>query len=166
MSSDETIIAFTHDDGRLIEIDHLGIMDPDNPGEFAIYEGDKQIGEFMLPSAIEYSDIKAPRELSDDEELVAQAKLALACCLRVLTQHEVVQMFTDALGLVDRRCRSCGCTDSAACDRITGAVRLADHLPRHHRHLHGMPAAHKSRHRYELSYRARRSLIDRPPTRD
>ncbi len=30
----ETVITFTHDDGRTIEIDHLGIAYPENRGEF------------------------------------------------------------------------------------------------------------------------------------
>lgn len=116
----ETIVTFTDDDGRLIEIDHLGIANPDSRGEFAIYEGDKQIGEFMLPWAMEYSDIKAGRELPDDAELIAQAKLVLAGDQRVLTQSEVARLFADALAPIDRRCRGCGCTDSVACETITG----------------------------------------------
>lgn len=95
----ETIITFLHEDGRTIEIDHLGICHPENRGEFAIYEGDKQIGEFMLPWAIEYPDIKKHRELPDDDELIAQAKLALADDPRVLTQGDVAQWFAEAIGI-------------------------------------------------------------------
>lgn len=116
----ETVGTFTDGDGRLIEIDHLGIADPDNRGEFAIYHGDKQIGEFMLPWAMEYADIKAGRRLPADAELIAQAKLALAGDPRVLTQSDAAPLFTSALGPNDRHCLACGCTDSAACDTITG----------------------------------------------
>ncbi|SLJ70957.1 Uncharacterised protein [Mycobacteroides abscessus subsp. abscessus] len=31
--NEETIIRFTHEDGRVIEIDHLGIGDPENRGD-------------------------------------------------------------------------------------------------------------------------------------
>ncbi|WP_016889760.1 hypothetical protein [Mycobacteroides abscessus] len=97
--NEETIIRFTHEDGRVIEIDHLGIGDPENRGEFALYYGQEQIGEFMLPWAIEYPDIKARRELPDDDELIAQAKLALAGDPRVLTQGIVADMFAEAVGI-------------------------------------------------------------------
>ncbi|BEL42001.1 hypothetical protein [Mycobacteroides abscessus] len=100
--NEETIIRFTHDDGRVIEIDHLGIGNPENQGEFAIYDGQEQIGEFMLPWAIEYPSIKADRELPDDDELIAQAKLALAGDPRVLTLGDVADMFAEAVGLSTR----------------------------------------------------------------
>ncbi|SKF36055.1 Uncharacterised protein [Mycobacteroides abscessus subsp. massiliense] len=100
--NEETIIRFTHDDGRVIEIDHLGIGNPENRGEFAIYDGQEQIGEFMLPWAIEYPSIKARRDLPDDDELIAQAKLALAGDPRVLTQGTVADMFAEAVGLSTR----------------------------------------------------------------
>jgi hypothetical protein len=45
MPSEETIVQFEHEDGRIIKIDHLGIVYPQNRGEFAIYHGDNQIGE-------------------------------------------------------------------------------------------------------------------------
>lgn len=117
----ETILRFTHDDGRLIDIDHLGILDHNSRGEFAIYDGDKQIGEFMLSWAMEFPDIKARRELPDDDELITQAKLALAGDPpMMLTQRAVSQVPTAAAGRVDRRCKGCGCTDSAACNTIIG----------------------------------------------
>lgn len=94
----ETIITFTHPDGRTIEIDHLGICYPENRGEFAIYEGDKQIGEFMLHWAIYDAEHKKDHPLPDDEELIAQATLALADDPRVLTQGGVAQLFVEVLG--------------------------------------------------------------------
>lgn len=95
----ETIITFTHEDGRTIEIDHLGICDPQNRGEFAIYEGNRQIGEFMLDWAILDPEIKKDHELPDDDELIAQATLALAGDPRVLTQGGVAQLFAEARGI-------------------------------------------------------------------
>lgn len=95
----ETIITFTHADGRTIDIDHLGICYPENRGEFAIYEGDKQIGEFMLDWAIYDAEVKKDHPLPDDEELITQATLALAGDPRVLTQGGVAQMFAEAIGI-------------------------------------------------------------------
>lgn len=95
----ETIITFTHADGRIIDIDHLGICYPENRGEFAIYEGDRQIGEFMLDWAIYDTEVKKDHPLPDDEELIAQATLALAGDPRVLTQGGVAQMFAEAIGI-------------------------------------------------------------------
>lgn len=98
----ETIITFTHDDGRTIEIDHLGIAYPENRGEFAIYEGDRQVGEFLLPWAIYTADVKESYDLPDDAELIAQAKLALANDPRVLTQGAVADAFGIAAGITRR----------------------------------------------------------------
>lgn len=97
----ETIITFIHEDGRTIDIDHLGICSPENRGEFALYEGDRQIGEFMLDWAIYNEDVKVDYELPDDEELIAQAKLSLADDPRVLTQSGVADALAVAAGVID-----------------------------------------------------------------
>ncbi|CAM3466336.1 hypothetical protein [Tsukamurella hominis] len=102
MGNTETIITFTHEDGRVIEIDHLGIATPENRGEFAIYEGDRQIGEFMLPWAIYCEAVKADFALPDDAELIAQATLALVDDPRVLTQERVAEAFAIQAGVIER----------------------------------------------------------------
>ena len=93
----ETILTFDTVDGRRIEVDHLGLRDPENRGEFALYEGDVQIGEFMLPWAMLKTDIKADYALPDDAELAQLATLALADDPRVLTQNAVAEAFSAAL---------------------------------------------------------------------
>lgn len=99
MPSEQTIICFVDDDGRTIEIDHLGVAHPESRGEFAIYHGEDQIGDFMLPWAVERTDFKAHRELPDDAELIAQAKLALVDDPRVLTQSGFDQALVKALAV-------------------------------------------------------------------
>lgn len=48
MSTDpsETIHTFEHQ-GETYEIDHLGIAHPSQYGEFAVYRGGDQVGEFL-----------------------------------------------------------------------------------------------------------------------
>ena len=54
MPSNETIITYQHD-GQTYEIDHLGVAanleDRDQWGEFAVYCGEEQVGEFSIPEA-------------------------------------------------------------------------------------------------------------------
>jgi hypothetical protein len=79
-------------EGERIEIDHLGEGDPERHGEFAIYSGDEQNGEFMMPWAMEHIRLKARRELPSDKDLIESALLALAKDPRVLTQSAVADL--------------------------------------------------------------------------
>lgn len=97
MSAPETIVTFTHQ-GNTIEIDHLGIHDEDNRGEFAVYCADKQIGEFMLPWAVLKAEAKRGRPLPSDEEIIDLARKYLDGDPRVLTQHRVLDAFEAAGG--------------------------------------------------------------------
>lgn len=75
MSTDptETVHTFDHQ-GKTYEIDHLGIAHPGQYGEFSVYRGGVQVGEFLgfgtlLPPGAER------HPLPDDEEL---ERLAIA----------------------------------------------------------------------------------------
>jgi hypothetical protein len=75
--ANETIATFTHD-GKLYEIDHLGIGCPPQWGEFAVYCDGVQITDF----AIEESMLKPehrPAELPvTTEQLIRLAREAVA----------------------------------------------------------------------------------------
>lgn len=77
MACKETVLSFIDDAGRSIEIDHLGMAYPESWGEFAIYHGDDQIGEFIVRREIERAENHGCGEMPDDAELIAQAKLVL-----------------------------------------------------------------------------------------
>jgi hypothetical protein len=64
----ETVATFTRD-GKTYEVDHLGICRDSQFGQFAIYRGGEQVGEF----AIEESFLK--REHQPTELPVAKAEL-------------------------------------------------------------------------------------------
>lgn len=51
MAMQEEVVAEFEHEGADFQIDHLGILHPNQWGEYAIYRGDDQVGEFGGPAA-------------------------------------------------------------------------------------------------------------------
>lgn len=71
----EVIATFTRDGGTY-EIDHLGIGNPSQYGEFAVYRGDVQVAEFATDAA-GYLPEHRP-QLPELDTLIALAQQAVA----------------------------------------------------------------------------------------
>jgi hypothetical protein len=81
----ETVATFTVDgDPEPYEIDHLGITDPAQWGQYTVYRGRKQLAAFVVPVAAPRSWNRPPRPSNgrppapvSDEELIELARGAL-----------------------------------------------------------------------------------------
>jgi hypothetical protein len=71
----EVITTYIGSDGTTFEIDHLGIANPNQWGEFAIYRNNIQIAEFSTDAA-GYLPEHRPL-LPETDELIALAKVAV-----------------------------------------------------------------------------------------
>jgi len=65
-------------DGRHIVVDHADTADAERRGEFVLYAGDRLVGAFVLPWAIEPAESKQDRPFPSADTLIEQAKLVLA----------------------------------------------------------------------------------------
>lgn len=75
MSTDttETVATYRDHRGRTVEIDHLGIGNPEQCGEYAVYRDAEQIAEFATPAAM-FRDVP----LVGTDELIESARHAVA----------------------------------------------------------------------------------------
>lgn len=71
----EVVATYSGVDGATFEIDHLGIGNPHQWGEFAVYRDDVQLAEFSTDAAL-YTESHRP-PLPTVDELVALAQLAV-----------------------------------------------------------------------------------------
>lgn len=76
----EVIATYTSADGATFEIDHLGIGNPHQWGEFAVYrkdaQSDVQVAEFSTDAALYQAEHRPP--LPGIDELIALAQQAVA----------------------------------------------------------------------------------------
>lgn len=72
----EVVATYVDDNGATVEIDHLGIGNEHQYGEFAVYRGGVMIAEFATESAGYLPAYRPP--LPSTDELVAMARQAVA----------------------------------------------------------------------------------------
>lgn len=74
----ETVATFmVEGDAELYEIDHLGITDPTQWGQYTVYRRRRQVAAFAVPVSVVRSRSRASRPPASDEELVELARAAL-----------------------------------------------------------------------------------------
>lgn len=73
MSSDTTeMVAFYYEDGHTYQIDHLGICNPSQAGDYAVYRDGEQVAEFSGGLGVVLPEDLTPHQL------IAMARHAVA----------------------------------------------------------------------------------------